>query len=99
LLRWLRDALDSGQTVHVRDGEGHVRGARRPGRPLDPTLRNREITAPARGASPPLGVLLVAGDFTHQPNYAEAFRADPRCRLIGLADEADVPDRRRSLNE
>jgi hypothetical protein len=28
---------------------------------------------------PPWGVLLVAGDHTHQPNYAEALAADPRC--------------------
>jgi predicted dehydrogenase len=48
---------------------------------------------------PPYGVLLVAGDHTHQPNYAEALAADGRCRLIGLTDEADVTPRRRRLNE
>ena len=31
--------------------------------------------------------------------YAPAFAADPRCRLIGLADENDVSPRRRALNE
>ncbi|MEO1999009.1 MAG: Gfo/Idh/MocA family oxidoreductase [Planctomycetaceae bacterium] len=45
-----------------------------------------------------LGLLLLGGAQTHQENYARAFAADPRCRLIGLADEADVPLRRRALN-
>lgn len=45
------------------------------------------------------GILLVTGNQTHQENYAQAFAADPRCRLIALTDEADVDKRRRSLNE
>lgn len=48
--------------------------------------------------SPPYGLLLIAGGQTHQENYARAFAADDRCRLIGLTDEADVPQRRRELN-
>lgn len=48
--------------------------------------------------APPYGILLVAGHHTHQPMYAPALAADPRCRLIGLADEADVPQRRQALN-
>lgn len=44
------------------------------------------------------GVLLVGGSHTHQENYARAFAADSRCRLIGLTDETDVPLRRKSLN-
>ncbi|WP_166823810.1 Gfo/Idh/MocA family protein [Thalassoroseus pseudoceratinae] len=44
------------------------------------------------------GMLLVAGSHTHQENYARAFAADSRCRLIGLTDEADIPLRRKSLN-
>ena len=47
---------------------------------------------------PPYGLLLIAGNLTHQENYARALAADPRCRLIGLTDEADVPDRRAELN-
>jgi predicted dehydrogenase len=43
--------------------------------------------------------LLVAGDHTHQPGYAEALAADGRCRLIGLTDEADVTPQRKRLNE
>ncbi len=46
----------------------------------------------------PYGLLLIAGAHTHQEMYARAFAADPRCRLIGLTDEADVPLRRRALN-
>lgn len=45
------------------------------------------------------GLLLITGNQTHQENYARAFAADERCRLVGLTDEADVPDRRRELNQ
>lgn len=46
--------------------------------------------------SAPLGVLLVTGGRTHQENYAPEFAKDPRCRLVGLTDEADVtPERAR----
>jgi predicted dehydrogenase len=40
------------------------------------------------------GVLLVTGLRTHQENYALAFAADPRCRLIAVTDEVDVPPHR-----
>ena len=49
--------------------------------------------------APPYGVLLVAGSHTHQENYAEAFAADPRCRLVGVTDEPGVTSRRRALND
>jgi predicted dehydrogenase len=52
-----------------------------------------------RAQKPPYGVLLVAGDHTHQPQYAAALAADKRCKLVGLADEAEVSTRRRELNE
>lgn len=45
-----------------------------------------------------LGLLLIGGAQTHQENYARAFAADPRCRLIGLTDEPDIGMRRRALN-
>jgi predicted dehydrogenase len=45
------------------------------------------------------GLLLITGNHTHQENYARAFAADPRCRLIGLTDDADVSPRRRQLNQ
>ncbi|MCL4202656.1 MAG: Gfo/Idh/MocA family oxidoreductase [Pirellulaceae bacterium] len=47
---------------------------------------------------PPYGVVLVAGDHTHQPIYASAFAADSRCRLIGLTDDAGIGEPRRILN-
>ncbi|MBI2826759.1 MAG: Gfo/Idh/MocA family oxidoreductase [Planctomycetia bacterium] len=50
-------------------------------------------------ASPPFGVLLVAGARTHQEMYAQAFLKDKRCRLIGVSDAADIVARRRALNE
>lgn len=57
-----------------------------------------EGAAPVRLA-PPYGVLLVAGSHTHQENYAQAFAADPRCRLVAVSDEPGVSGRRRMLNE
>lgn len=47
---------------------------------------------------PPYGVLLVSGDHTHQPGYADALMADGRCKLIGVVDEDDVNEERRRLN-
>jgi predicted dehydrogenase len=64
------------------------------------TRREKAVSRGRRKAQrPPYGVLLVAGDHTHQPNYAEALAADDRCRLVGLTDEADVTSGRRRLNE
>lgn len=45
------------------------------------------------------GILLVTGSHTHQENYAAAFAADKRCRLVAVTDEPDVDKRRRELNE
>src|SRR5436190_1025938 len=45
------------------------------------------------------GVLFVTGNHTHQENYAAAFAADKRCRMIAVTDEANVDRRRRDLNE
>lgn len=63
-----------------------------------------EVTTPAAPKPPPkpkpqYGVLLVTGAHTHQENYAAAFAADPRCRLIALTDDKDIDARRRRLNE
>jgi myo-inositol 2-dehydrogenase/D-chiro-inositol 1-dehydrogenase len=46
----------------------------------------------------PYGVLLLGGGRTHQESYALDFRGDPRCRLVALADEADVTPARDALN-
>lgn len=48
--------------------------------------------------SQPYGILLVSGLMTHQENYADFFLADPRCVLIAVTDELDVPSRRADLN-
>jgi predicted dehydrogenase len=48
---------------------------------------------------PCFGVLLVTGSHTHQENYAAAFAADKRCKLIGVTDEPTVDARRRQLNQ
>lgn len=51
-----------------------------------------------KGQRPPYGILLVAGDHTHQTSYAEELAADERCHLIGLTDESEITPRRRELN-
>ncbi len=45
------------------------------------------------------GILLVTGGHTHQENYAAAFTADPRCKLIAVTDGAPIDKQRRELNE
>ena len=55
--------------------------------------------APGRNSKARYGVLLVAGSHTHQEDYAAAFAADPRCRLLAVSDEKDIDRKRRQLNE
>jgi myo-inositol 2-dehydrogenase / D-chiro-inositol 1-dehydrogenase len=50
-------------------------------------------------SEPRYGVLLVCGSHTHQENYAAAFAADKRCRILAVSDESDIDRRRRQLNE
>jgi predicted dehydrogenase len=50
-------------------------------------------------SEPKYGVLLVTGSHTHQENYAAAFAADQRCKLIAVTDEANIDPKRRALNE
>jgi predicted dehydrogenase len=45
-----------------------------------------------------IGVLLVTGGMSHQEGYGAGFQADPRCKVIGVSDEADVGERRRAAN-
>lgn len=61
-------------------------------------VRSPAAAVPSRRSEPPFGVLLVAGDHTHQPTYASAFAADSRCRLIAVTDGPDLPDERLHLN-
>jgi predicted dehydrogenase len=97
-LRRVRDSLGSGQSVQIRHGSAIIRSRARNDPVTGPASRIPSAP-PGKRATPPFGILLVAGDYTHQVNYAEAFRADHRCRLIGLTDAADVPPRRKALNE
>lgn len=62
------------------------------------SLLSTQLPTPSK-RPPPYGLLLVAGDYTHQPGYAEALLADGRCQLIGVSDADDVPDARRQLNQ
>jgi len=43
--------------------------------------------------------MLVTGSMSHQEGYAAGFRADKRCRIVGVSDEAGVDARRRGLNQ
>jgi predicted dehydrogenase len=54
---------------------------------------------PRRSVKARYGVLLVTGSHTHQEDYAAAFAADPRCKIVAVTDEKDVGRRRRRLNE
>ena len=45
------------------------------------------------------GVLLVSGGMTHQENYGPGFAADPRARVVAVADDPDVDARRVRLNQ
>ena len=44
------------------------------------------------------GVIAVGGNRTHQESYAREFAADPRCELVGVADEPGLPEYREELN-
>src|SRR5262245_16870470 len=68
--------------------------ARRPEKPKSPSPPR-----PPEKGNPRYGVLLVTGSHTHQENYAVAFAADGRAKLIALTDEKDIDARRRRLNE
>ena len=40
------------------------------------------------------GVVAIGGNRTHQEGYALEFAADPRCELIAVADESNLPEYR-----
>lgn len=64
----------------------------------DTASESHHVSRKVVAQQPPYGVLLVSGDHTHQPGYAESLVADNRCKLIGLTDENDVTPRRSRLN-
>lgn len=93
LLRTISTSIETGEACWSGTPQA---GAERP-----QTLSVATVPATCRAAAigpPPWGVLLVSGGQTHQEMYAPAFAADPRCRLVGLADEASVTPRRKALN-
>ena len=45
------------------------------------------------------GVLLIAGNRTHQEDHARHFASDPRCQLVAVTDEIDITQRRTELNK
>ncbi|MBD3185120.1 hypothetical protein GF312_22760 [Candidatus Poribacteria bacterium] len=45
------------------------------------------------------GILLVTGMKTHQENYANFFVEDPRCKIIAVTDEANIPQKRLNWNK
>lgn len=83
----------------IRNALAAADAGRPPPAGASPTRAPWSNVPPPRPLKPPYGVLLVAGDYTHQAGYAEALAADPRCKLIGLTDEAAISPRRRELNE
>jgi predicted dehydrogenase len=58
-----------------------------------------EATSSKLNSNRSYGVLLVTGSHTHQEDYARAFAAELRCRIIAVTDEPEVDEHRRRLNE
>ena len=96
ILEQLSSSLRTGGAI---DAEGKLRATEQPAGTQRPAMRLEPKSGKLRSSAPPFGVLLIAGDHTHQPGYAEALAADRRCRIVGLTDEAEIPPRRRQLNE
>lgn len=44
------------------------------------------------------GVLLIGGNRTHLEGYGRIFAADPRCKIVAVADEEGLPEYREGLN-
>ena len=97
-------SLKSGQPVHFGGRTSISQTPDRSEHPsaavvANPETDNRANDTPRAGQNPPYGVLLVAGDHTHQPTYAQALATDPRCKLVGLTDETGLTPRRSRLNK
>ncbi|MCH7688425.1 MAG: Gfo/Idh/MocA family oxidoreductase, partial [Planctomycetes bacterium] len=100
ILDRVRESLQSGRPSEFgrRESNTHSGGSSK-SRRSDSSPSPAQSAPRRRAQKPPYGVLLVAGDHTHQPGYAAALAADKRCTLIGLTDEADITPRRKKLNE
>ncbi len=98
LFEHLQASLRSGQSIRFGATDPTASG----GRKLNQTESGQRPSRSApklQAQRPPYGVLLVAGDHTHQPQYADSLAKDPRCRLIGVTDEDNITPRRRRLND
>jgi len=101
LYDYVHASTESGQPIRI-SASGSVEPHRTiPGQTRSGGRPSRTVSSSPEPVAqkPPYGVLLVAGDHTHQPQYAEGLAADKRCRLIGLTDEEEITPRRRRLNE
>ena len=91
LLKQIRQSVDA--KAPVVGGKVH---SRRSSLATGATVATIQPAAPTK---PPFGLLLVSGDHTHQPGYAQELLNDKRCKPIGLVDEAEVDPDRKKLNE
>ena len=101
IYEYVHASVGSQNSIHIsasgsidpgRENSGQTGSSKSP-------LRSASGEPKLRAQKPPFGVLLVAGDHTHQPQYAQSLASDDRCRLVGLTDEADLTPRRTRLNE
>jgi predicted dehydrogenase len=97
LLAGVRLAIQTRQAV-VLESTGPVAAAGSDQAANDRPTFDLFAKSTRRPIQPPYGLLLVAGDHTHQFFYADAFLSDKRCKLVGVTDEHPTPDRQ-VLNE
>jgi predicted dehydrogenase len=98
ILEDLQEALRTGR--QIRTGE-RLAASNTPRAPAVSATRPRPAS-PSPQRTPlelPFGILLVAGEHTHQADYIRVFAADPRCRLVAVTDEDHLSPERRRLNE
>ena len=104
LVRAVRMAIKTGGPVEVVSASGRSRADQASEAKRSTSKKSTAAGAagprvtPPQPQKPPYGVLLNAGLHTHQENYAQSLAEDPRCKLIGLTDEAGVSERRAKLN-
>ena len=102
-LNSIRASLQSGEPISIDPRQADDTSPTAETKPWqnesDPSPLSPAKVSTSPGHKPPYGLLLVAGDYTHQTNYVAALTADKRCHVVGLTDDADVTDRRRKLNE
>lgn len=99
LLEGIRQSLAARSAVRFRPGGSIERLAPPAVQGDGPMLSLQPSFSPRAPLAPPYGVLMISGDHTHQPFYAEGLANDARCKLIALTDEDDVSAERRALNE